>query len=91
MTTEIKAILKKYNLINDNIYEDNLDYLTEKQAEKITDILVIYDENISVKKQFDFLSACYELNKLNNANEYLTYILDDTLYLTTQKAINEFA
>jgi uncharacterized protein YfkK (UPF0435 family) len=90
MTTNIKAILKKYNLINDNIYEDNLDNLTEKQTEKITDILVIYDENLSVKKQFDFLSACYELNALNNSNEYITYRLDDTLYLTAQKALNEF-
>ena len=91
MTNEIKAILNKYNLLIDNVYQDNLDFLNAKQDAELIDILVINDYDLSVKKQFDFLSACYELNELNNNTEYLTYILDDTLYLTTQKAINEFA
>lgn len=92
MTQEVKNILEKYDILQDNLYEDNLDFLSEEEKAKLTDILIIYEE-FTRDTQIKLLMCANELNALNNDTLYLTYTLNtddyEFLYLTTLHVVNE--
>lgn len=86
MRKDIEKILSKYDLLTENIFEDNLDNI---DTSKLTDILIIFD-NATSEQQIRCLNCANELNTIKNRDTlYLTYTLaNNETYLTTLNIVN---
>ena len=83
LNKDIEKTLRKYDLINNNEYDINIEYNNENK----NNVLLI-SENIS--ETMTFILCANELNKLKSANEiYYFYTYDNFIYVANKSAIDE--
>ena len=85
MNEKIKAILTKYDLLDNNEIGVNFDYTDEIQ----NDVLIISDD-LSDVNMITFLACCNDLNDTITDTIYFYYKCDEFLYIATKNAIDLF-